>query len=541
LTVDYTKPPPPDGPAEVSRIGLGPLGWGVLAIFCNVALVPSLLAIVTALMTLGEMSGRPDGKKPRQAAIAGILLGVAMPLVVVALLGVSMWALVEESPDEDADLWEQEEEQVAPEPRVNTHIGDTLVDAERPADAVVEVPVAVFLHGKGATPYFGTWGGRDRLATSRGIILASISGTEPQLTGGYVWSEDPVPDLARIDEGLSDLATWATEERGRTVLFGFSQGAAVAMDLALAHPERFAGVVALSPGRLTERPAVEARAEHGTQHFLILVGAGEDADTHATSRAYADAARAVGAAVELKEAVGQSEHQFPDGWEQDLGGWLDQAASGRGGLPEQISELKLIVQEVSSLIQGYTAQGFLDADEMVELAVDMVEDRRPEVETMARAEVARCLSKHKEQEATWTEPTDNDRLDLAFRRLNQRKILAKQDFSDCGTCGAGEMQELVAQQLAAGKGTRGYTFFHQQDTEGAADGGGLYLGYGSAKDSEPQHVAIGQQVADELRKAGLVVTWDGTLESRVGVEIDWKKRRFTEAPAIPPVEPPHSP
>ena len=42
-------------------------------------------------------------------------------------------------------------------------------------------------------------------------------------------------------------------------------------------------------------------------------------------------------------------------------------------------------------------------------------------------------------QATWPAETDCDRLDKAFADLEQHGIVARQNFSDCGTCGVAEI------------------------------------------------------------------------------------------------------
>jgi hypothetical protein len=68
-------------------------------------------------------------------------------------------------------------------------------------------------------------------------------------------------------------------------------------------------------------------------------------------------------------------------------------------------------------------------------------------------------------------------------------------------------------------------FFHSQDTDRAIDGGGLYLGYGSATGEQAATTAIGDDVVAALRAVGLSVTWDGSLNSRIRVEpFEWRRR-----------------
>jgi len=63
-----------------------------------------------------------------------------------------------------------------------------------------------------------------------------------------------------------------------------------------------------------------------------------------------------------------------------------------------------------------------------------------------------------------------------------------------------------------------------QDTEGAADGYGLYLNYGATEEGEQPALRIGNEIIDALQRHGLKTDWDGTWSKRIGIKIDWKRR-----------------
>jgi hypothetical protein len=121
--------------------------------------------------------------------------------------------------------------------------------------------------------------------------------------------------------------------------------------------------------------------------------------------------------------------------------------------------------------------------------------------------------------------TDCDRLDAAFSDLEGKGVLARQDFSCCQNCGHGEAWSEVKEGLSRGQKLQGYTFYHQQDTERAVDGGGLYLAYGAVADGDEAETAVGKAIAEALQAQGLNVTWNGTNKQRIFVKLDWKRRR----------------
>ena len=67
-----------------------------------------------------------------------------------------------------------------------------------------------------------------------------------------------------------------------------------------------------------------------------------------------------------------------------------------------------------------------------------------------------------------------------------------------------------------------------QDTESAAEGYGLWLGYGAVERGERAAERIGHEIVDALRRHGLKTEWDGSCSNRIHVLMDWK-RRLTES------------
>lgn len=186
--------------------------------------------------------------------------------------------------------------------------------------------------------------------------------------------------------------------------------------------------------------------------------------------------------------------------------------------------------EVQNWIRGQierdVAAGYQSRTEIVEAAVDCFLGELPEeeIEAFALDIVDNVIAKHEAEQADWPETTDCDRLDRAFRSLEEKGIVARQNFSCCGTCGSSEIWDEIDAAERSGRSTRGYAFFHMQDTESAVEGGGLYLNYGAKEDREEAWVGIGREIQQELEKHGLTTDWDGTLGKRVGVSLDWKKR-----------------
>lgn len=186
-----------------------------------------------------------------------------------------------------------------------------------------------------------------------------------------------------------------------------------------------------------------------------------------------------------------------------------------------------VLEELRGYIKRDVAGGFLPLDEIIESAVDVLaEDADPEV---IRLEAVRAtteaLEAHVSAQSQWPAVTDCDRLDAAFEQLEELGIISRQNFSCCGTCGAGEIVDEMAAATEQGRKVHGYTFYHAQDTESAVEGYGLCLNYGADQDGEASALEVAQKVVDVLEAHGLATTWDGTWNKRIAVTLDWKRRR----------------
>ncbi|HUD94656.1 DUF6891 domain-containing protein [Sphingobium sp.] len=175
--------------------------------------------------------------------------------------------------------------------------------------------------------------------------------------------------------------------------------------------------------------------------------------------------------------------------------------------------------------------GFYDEDAILTNAHDVFEEElpMPVLRREASASLRVAMAEHRAAEQGWTHATDCDRLDAAFVALEAEGVIARQNFTCCGTCGASEIWDEIEAAQKAGEPADGYAFFHMQDTESAIEGHGLCLNYGACEEGDEAAIAIGQRIVDQLEAHGLAVDWDGSLGQRIGIALDWKKRRSVVA------------
>jgi len=172
--------------------------------------------------------------------------------------------------------------------------------------------------------------------------------------------------------------------------------------------------------------------------------------------------------------------------------------------------------------------GFLSREELVQLWLDVLEEEDGDLSRAqegAQRGVDVLLEQRRKAATGWPKVTDCDRLDAAFASLELAGILARQHFGDCQTCALADMEEEMDDAREARTKVLGYTFFHQQDTERAVEGGPLLLSFGDAgRNNDAASVAVGRQVVAVLERHELKVAWDGKAASRIGVLLDWKRR-----------------
>ncbi len=184
-------------------------------------------------------------------------------------------------------------------------------------------------------------------------------------------------------------------------------------------------------------------------------------------------------------------------------------------------------EEIRSFVIGRVAEGFDDREDIIASAIECFEieeedeERRREIARFATERMAEQLRAQKD----WPRPTDCDRLDWAFEELDRAGIVARQTFTCCSTCGHYEIWDEI-RQAKEEHPVEGYVFYHMQDTESAAAGGGLFLAYGAVEEGEEALIAVGRKIVLAMERAGLRTEWNGQGNTRIQiVALDWKRRR----------------
>lgn len=193
-----------------------------------------------------------------------------------------------------------------------------------------------------------------------------------------------------------------------------------------------------------------------------------------------------------------------------------------------------LAKECASFLRSSLVEGFVPAEELPAFAAAALSSEfdTNEVHRAAARLLPKMAARREREMRSWPRVTDCDRLDAAFEELNTLGIMARHDWTCCGTCGRTAMEDEFDDLGGEWDGVpiTGYVFYHMQATAEAAEGHGLYLCFGSCCEDENDAVfesaslEVRVKVCDVLTGHGLAVEWDGTLESPLFVDMKWQRR-----------------
>ncbi len=199
----------------------------------------------------------------------------------------------------------------------------------KPANGHGPYPVVLWLHGYRGYSSNGYYSGAKAEAMQKhadaiGAVIIGFPATTDLGDSTQQWSEEPVTDHAYIQAKVKEIAKTTDIDLHRVALFGFSQGAKVAADLATIYPETYLGAVIMSPGGFKAPKASNVRApEHAKQVYFCFCGAEEQEGNVKLTKAYAKHLEQVlGAKVTLKLYPGVSKHSRPPDFVEKFPEWM---------------------------------------------------------------------------------------------------------------------------------------------------------------------------------------------------------------------------
>jgi hypothetical protein len=173
--------------------------------------------------------------------------------------------------------------------------------------------------------------------------------------------------------------------------------------------------------------------------------------------------------------------------------------------------------------------GFLTKDEILAEVAENT-DNSDEITKF----VAEMWQKKLDEEKTWPEVTDVDRLHQAFAALEAKSILA---FHNLGNTNSDAMYLAGSEWERRGgeaTGLLGSVSYHSQALHRARTEGVFHLGFDCYPGStiyptiESRMNAVGMIVTKTLQEHGLKADWNGDIDTKIEVTLDWKKRAIFE-------------
>lgn len=175
-------------------------------------------------------------------------------------------------------------------------------------------------------------------------------------------------------------------------------------------------------------------------------------------------------------------------------------------------------------MRGLVRAGVESRARILEILVDEMAAVPEGDRARAAAELDRAIAAKAAEEASWPAVLDTDRLDRAFEALGRKGVLCLHDAGYDQSDGFGDAEELREEKGGDASGFDAYCFYHRQDVEGALEGRGLYLAFGSFAAREGD-VKVGRRIEHQLAEAGLRVEWDGTAKKRLHLPgFDFRRR-----------------
>lgn len=217
----------------------------------------------------------------------------------------------------------------------------------------------------------------------------------------------------------------------------------------------------------------------------------------------------------------------------------------RIGLPKFCWQRRLVCaaeSDVRGFFESWEAEirgGYTAADTVLSVLEERAgdwfadfADFGPALLQRLRAHTEAFLDAERQREATWSEPTMNDRITAAFVELNRCGVLA----SECP--GLSTLDGWGYVGLHAKASHHGVVFFSREDVVDGLDGLGLFLAFGAVgvqrSEDDAATQRLGHEIVALLSRYGVPVTWSGSIHERIRLTpFEWRKRRWTSAP--PPV------
>jgi predicted esterase len=207
----------------------------------------------------------------------------------------------------------------------------TIVIAPKDYDGSADLQLVVWLHGMGSNPG-DLKTGLQSLADRHHIAFVCVSGTNPSGKQKFSWADVAKDDFERVSLALSEARKQVHIRDDDTIAMGFSQGGLTAIEIAVRHPETFAGVISISAGAGSplQIDEVTERGSLKTQGFVIVCGAKENPTSVQRSAYLEKWLKASNANVLTPPYPEHATHSFPPDFGERFPEWVAFINGARG-------------------------------------------------------------------------------------------------------------------------------------------------------------------------------------------------------------------
>jgi predicted esterase len=198
----------------------------------------------------------------------------------------------------------------------------TVLIVPKGYDKTKPITAIVWLHGYLSGPDDFVNAEAQRYADTLNVALIGISATKSRGPRSFMWAVDVEKDYARVRAGLAEVSDRVTVEKGKLIALGFSQGGQLAVEVAVRHPDEFAGAIAFSAGSRSQLAGVTPAESLKQRGFVLCVNGKENPGTVALTKNDADWLAAAGAKLIHKVYPDVAEHTFPEDFDERFGEWV---------------------------------------------------------------------------------------------------------------------------------------------------------------------------------------------------------------------------
>ncbi|MFO0865757.1 MAG: alpha/beta fold hydrolase [Gemmataceae bacterium] len=189
-------------------------------------------------------------------------------------------------------------------------------------DDDLPIPAVVWMHGFGSRPEDFANGNAQQYADELNVAVIGVSGTRSKGPRSFAWAEDSEKDLKRVRDALEEVSDRVAIKKGEVIAFGFSQGGQVGLEMAVRHPEEFAGAIVLSPGASSHLAETKNSPILAHRGYVVACGAEEHAGNVRLAADDADWLKRCNARVIHRTYPDTSAHAFPSDFEERFPEWV---------------------------------------------------------------------------------------------------------------------------------------------------------------------------------------------------------------------------